>query len=71
MPSSQYTRSKGQGLTYTIAYDRNEYFIERDGHLKKSFPDALVAGIGSSEGTAELMLRMAISDIENLYGMDE
>jgi hypothetical protein len=71
MPSRRYTRSKGRGLTYTIAYDRNEYFIERDGELKKSFPDAILAGVGPSEATADLMLRMAIADIENLYGMDE
>lgn len=71
MPSRRYTRSKGLGLTYTIAYDRNEYFIERDGDLKKSFPDAILAGIGPAEATPELMLKMAIADIENLYGMEE
>lgn len=71
MPSCQYTRSRGHGYTYTIAYDRNEYFIERDGVLKKAFPDAILAGIPPSEASAELMLKTAIADIENLYGMDE
>lgn len=71
MPSTTYTRTQGQGLTYTIAYDDGEYFISRDGALKKSMPDALVAGVAPSEAKAALMLRMATADIENLLGMEE
>ena len=71
MPSHNHTRSKGRGLTYTISYDNNEYFIERDGHMKKSLPDAVLAGIAPSEATPALMLRMAIADIEALIGMEE
>ncbi len=71
MPSTTHTRSHGQGLTYTIAYDDGEYFISRDGVLKKAMPDAIVAGLAPSEATAELMLRMAIADIEALLGMQE
>lgn len=71
MPVLEYTRSKGKGLTYLIEYDRAEYFIERDGVLKKAMPDAIVAGVNPSEATPELMRRMAIADIEALIGMDE
>ena len=71
MPSTTHTRSTGQGLTYTIAYDDGEYFISRDGSVKKSMPDAIVAGVAPSEAKAELMLRMAIADIEALIGMEE
>lgn len=66
-----HTRSKGQGLTYSISYADREYFIERDGKMKKSVPDALAIGIVPHEATAALMLRMAIADIEGLHGMDE
>ena len=71
MPSEYYTRRGGQRLTYLIAYDKGEYFIERDGRLKKSVPDAMATGIAPSEATPELMLRMAMGDIESLNGMEE
>jgi hypothetical protein len=67
----EYTRSTGRRLTYTIAYDDGEYFIHRDGLLKKSVPDAMAAGVSPHEAKASLMLRMAIADIEALLGMDE
>lgn len=71
MPVYEYTRRTGQHLTYTIEYDQGEYFIHRQGVLKKSFPDALAAGMAPHEATADLMLRMAMADIEALSGMDE
>lgn len=71
MAMHEYTRSNGQGFVYTISYDQGEYFISRDGQLKKSVPDALVAGVTADEAKASLMLRMAIADIELLSGMDE
>jgi hypothetical protein len=54
-----------------IEYDQGEYFILRDGKLRKSVPDAIVLGIAPHEATPELMLRTAIADIEGLVGMDE
>ena len=71
MPSTQHRRTTGQQLTYNIDYDQAEYFITRDGVLKKSVPDAVVAGVAPSEATPQLMLRMAVADIEALIGMDE
>jgi hypothetical protein len=71
MPYENYTRRVGQRLTYLIAYDKGEYFIERDGQLKKAVPDAMATGIAPNEATPELMLRMAKGDIESLNGMDE
>ena len=71
MPACEYTRPTGQRLTYTIEYDQGEYFIQRNGHMKKSFPDAVLAGIAPEEATPELMLKMAKADIDNLLGMDE
>jgi hypothetical protein len=71
MPTCEYKRSKGQGLVYQIEYDQGEYFIQRDGKMKKEVPDAVVAGVTSHEAKPELMLRMAIADIESLIGMDE
>jgi hypothetical protein len=71
MPFQEYTRSKGKRLTYTIEYDHGEYFIHRDGVMKKAFPDALVAGMHPREAKADLMLRIAIADIETLAGMEE
>ncbi|HWU98269.1 MAG TPA: hypothetical protein VN114_07130 [Oxalicibacterium sp.] len=71
MPSTQYVRTSGQRLTYTISYDEGEYFIERDGQMKKSAPDAAALGISPHEAKAELMLRMAKADIESLNGMEE
>lgn len=71
MPSHEYTRTTGQRLTYTIGYDQGEYFIERNGQMKKSVADAEINGVGQDEAKASLMLRMAISDIELLNGMDE
>jgi hypothetical protein len=67
----EYTRRSGQCLTYTIVYDQGEYFIQRDGQMKKSVPDAIVASVTPHEAKPELMLRMAIADIEALLGMDE
>ena len=71
MPSEYYTRRTGKRLTYLIAYDKGEYFIERDGQLKKALPDALATGMAPEEATPTMMLRMAIGDIESLNGMDE
>jgi hypothetical protein len=71
MPVATHQRSHGRQLLYTIDYDKGEYFIERDGVMKKSVPDPIVAGVAPSEASAELMLRMAIADIEALIGMDE
>ena len=71
MPTQEYRRSQGQCLLYTIEYDQDEYFIQRDGQMKKSVPDAIVVGILPHEATSELMLRTAIADIESLNGMDE
>jgi|GEM_PF-1193381 len=71
MPVEEYTRSHGKRLTYTISYDDGEYFIERDGELVKSMPDAMALGIAPQEAKAPLMLRMAIADIEALLGMEE
>src|SRR6478736_8177306 len=70
MPTQQYTRTHGQRLTYTIEYADGEYFIEREGVMKKSVPDAMASGMDPKEAKADLMLRMAIADIESLSGMD-
>lgn len=71
MPATTYVRSTGQRLTYSISYDDGEYFIERDGQMKKSAPDASVMGMDPHEAKAELMLNMAKADIEALNGMEE
>jgi hypothetical protein len=71
VPVYEYTRSTGKRLTYTIEYDHGEYFIEQDGKLKKAVPDPLMIGIVPHEAKADLMLRMAIADIEALVGMEE
>ena len=71
MPTLEYTRSQGKCLTYTIAYDHGEYFIQHDGIMKKSVPDPVTAGVVRREAKPALMLRMAIADIEALLGMDE
>jgi len=71
MPAYQHRRSTGQGLVYEIEYDQGEYFIRRDGVMKKSVPDAIVAGVAPSEAKPELMLKMAIADIDALIGMEE
>lgn len=71
MPVYEYTRRTGQRLTYTIEYDQGEYFIHRKGQMKKSFPDAMATGMDPHEARPDLMLRMAIADIESLNGMDE
>ena len=71
MPVEEYTRPSGQHFTYTIEYDQGEYFIHRDGVLKKAFPDAVLAGIVPHEATPDLMLRMAKADIDSLLGMEE
>jgi hypothetical protein len=71
MASHAYTRSSGQKFVYTIAYGQGEYFISRDGKVKKSVPDGVIAGVAPDEAKAALMLRMAIADIESLTGMDE
>ena len=66
-----YTRSGGKRLTYTIVYDAGEYFIQREGRIKKCVPDPLSAGMAPAEATPRMMLRLAIGDIEALNGMDE
>jgi hypothetical protein len=71
MPVYEHTRSSGKRLNYRIEYDDGEYFIERDGQLKKAVPDPLMIGIVPSEAKKELMLKMAIADIETLTGMEE
>ncbi len=71
MPVLEYTRTGGKRLTYTIVYDEGEYFIQREGHIKKSVPDPLAAGMAPAEATPKMMLRLAIGDIEALNGMDE
>lgn len=71
MPVYEYTRRGGKRHTYTIEYDHGEYFIHHNGQMKKAFPDALAAGIAPHEATPDMMLRMAIGDIEALHGMDE
>jgi hypothetical protein len=71
MPTQEYQRSTGKRLTYSIEYDQGEYFIHRAGEMKKSFPDAAISGIAPSEAKPDLMLKMAIADIEALNGMEE
>lgn len=71
MPIEEYKRRTGKQLTYTIEYDQGEYFIFREGVMKKSFPDAMVTGISPKDAKPDLMLRLAIGDIETLNGMDE
>jgi len=71
MPVEEYTRRGGQRLTYIIEYDQAEYFIHRNGVMKKAFPDAMASGIPPKEATPALMLKLAIGDIESLNGMDE
>ncbi len=71
MPSLEYTRTKGQRLTYTITYDDEEYFIRCGEKMLKAVPDAMVEGVAPHEAKAPLMLRMAIADIEALLGMEE
>lgn len=71
MPTQEYRRSKGRCLLYCIEYDQAEYFIQRDGQMKKAVLDAIVASITPHEAKPGLMLRMAIADIELLIGMDE
>jgi hypothetical protein len=71
MPSEEYKRRTGKQWTYTINYDQGEYFIYRDGLMKKAVADAMVTGIPPKDAKPELMLRLAIGDIESLNGMDE
>jgi hypothetical protein len=71
MPVYEYTRRTGRRFTYTIEYDQGEYFIRRDDEMKKAFPDAMAAGMAPHEASPDLMLRMAIADIEALNGMEE
>lgn len=71
MMQQNWQRSKGQGLTYTIRYGMGQYLILRDGELKRSLPDAFIASIDPDEATPELMLSLAIADIESLIGMEE
>ena len=70
MPVEKYTRTGGKRHTYTIEYDYGKYFILRNGVLKKAV-DALAEGVAPSEMSEDLMLRLAIGDIEALNGMDE
>ena len=67
----KHTRNGGQRFTYTIMYDQGEYFIQRDGQMKKSVADGVIVSIAPHEATPDLMLRMAIADIEILAGMEE
>ncbi len=71
MPVYEHRRTKGKRLTYTIEYDQGEYFIHQNGRMKKAFPDAMMTGMAPHEATPQLMLRMAIADIEALLGMEE
>ena len=71
MPVLEWTRTHGKRHTYEIVYDYGEYFIKRDGQMKKAVPDAMAAGVSPREATPALMLRMAIADIEALLGMEE
>lgn len=71
MPVYEYTRRNGQRLTYTIEYDQGEYFIQRDGQMKKAVPDAMSGAMDPHEAKPDLMLWMAIGDIESLNGMEE
>jgi len=71
MAMLQYARTTGKRLTYKISYNPGEYSIARDGYLKKSVPDAIVANVAPGKAKASLMLRMAIADIESLSGMNE
>ncbi len=71
MPTLEYTRKAGKGLTYQILYDQGEYFIKRNGEMKKAVADAMATGVAPHEASADLMLRLAIGDIESLNGMDE
>jgi hypothetical protein len=71
MPVMEYTRKAGKGLTYNISYDQGEYFIKRNGEMKKAVADAMATGMAPHEATADFMLRMAIADIEALNGMEE
>ncbi len=71
MSVHEYKRSTGQRLVYEITYEEGKYFIDRDGKRKKTVPDPISAGVAPDEAIASLMLRMAISDIEALIGMDE
>jgi hypothetical protein len=71
MPVYEYTRRTGQQYTYQIEYAQGEYFIKRDGVLKKSFPDAIASGVAKGEDTPDFMLKLAIGDIETLNGMSE
>lgn len=71
MPVEEYTRRTGKQRTYTIDYDQGEYFIYHDGVMKKSCLDAMVTGISPKDAKPELMLKLAIGDIEALNGMDE
>jgi hypothetical protein len=70
MPVEKYTRTGGKRLTYIIEYDYDKYFILRDGVMKKAV-DALAEGVAPSELKQDLMLRLAIGDIEALNGMEE
>lgn len=71
MPVYEYTRRTGRHFTYTIEYDQGEYFIQRDGQMKKACPDAMATGFAPTEASPDMMLRLAIGDIEALNGMDE
>lgn len=71
MPVLEYTRTKGKRLTYTVTYDDGEYFIQRGEQMMKAVPDVMVEGVAPHEAKAQLMLRMAVADIEALLGMDE
>jgi len=41
---------------YTIMYDQGEYFIVRDGKMRKSVPDAIVASVTPLEAKASRLV---------------
>ncbi|MES2047313.1 MAG: hypothetical protein V4447_02850 [Pseudomonadota bacterium] len=67
----EHRRNSGQQLTYSIRYGQGEYIILRDGQVKKSVGDGIIVSIAPHEAKPDLMLSMAIADIELLTGMDE
>ncbi len=71
MPTMDYTRRAGKGLTYEIIYDKGEYFIKRNGEMKKAVSDAMATGVAPKEASPDFMLKLAIGDIESLNGMEE
>lgn len=71
MQMTEYTRRTGKRYTYQVEYEKGQYFIRRDGMLKKSFQDPHAHGIALGEDTPEVMFKLAVGDIETLNGMEE